>query len=155
MWIFGKKSKPPTTVPAADLPPELRPFYGRQNITSLQTRRLLALLGLVIIIAAAVLLGIWLHANFSSVNTPSSQTSTQTTTPNHNSTQTTTKPSTAKSNPAQPSQISKAPTNTTTTPTTIPNTGPGTAMLLIAGISSVGGAVIYHLHQMRTAQNKR
>lgn len=141
--MFGKKSNQPA--PTSDLPPELRPFYGQQNINNLRTRQLMAVIAVVIIVAGSVLLILWLNGQSTNVHQPkpTSQSSSQT----------------AKSGPkTQTSSPSKTQTGTTSNPqsaqsivpnNTMPNTGPGTEMFLIATSAALLGAVFYHFRQVK------
>ena len=146
MSIFGKK---PNQQPASpDLPPELRPFYGTQKSKSLQARRFLAVISLLVIIAAAVFIGLWLHGRLTSVThaKPTTHTSTQAAKPSH-STQnsTSSKPQTEPSVSSQPAQPASV-------PSTMPNTGPGMNILLASIGSGLLGAILYHIRQVRTSK---
>jgi cytoskeletal protein RodZ len=149
MWIFGKKSNQPA---AAELPPELRPFYGQNKAKGLQARSILVMILIVVIVVAAVFGGLWLHSLNTSVLKPkpsTHQTSTQATKGSHKA-QVSPTPKT-QANPAVTSQ----PAQSITPSSTIPNTGPGLNIFLVAFGSGLIGAVLYHIRQVRNSSNIR
>jgi cytoskeletal protein RodZ len=164
MSIFGKKSNQPTP----ELPPELRPFYGQQKASSLKTGRWLAIITLGVIVAVAVLFGLWLHGRNTSVHQPKPSTQLSTSTngnhstnvhsPSPSTTQTNpvksaqTTPSTTQPNPAGSSQSTPA---TTAPNAAIPNTGPGTNVLLASIGAGLLGAILYHIRQLRATSKIR
>ena len=149
MWIFGRKPNQPPVNP--DLPPELRPFYGTQKAKSLQARRFLAVISLLVILVAAVFIGLWLHGRLTSVTHPKVTT--------HSSTQTA-KPSTSTQNsssakPQTEPAVSSPSAQSATVPSAMPNTGPGMNIFLASLGSGLIGAILYHIRQVRTTSEKR
>jgi cytoskeletal protein RodZ len=149
MWIFDRK---PNQQPASpDLPPELRPFYGTQKAKSLRARRFLAVISLLVILVAAVFVGLWLHGRLTSATHAKATThsTTQAAKPSH---------STQNSSSAKPQTepaISSQPTQPATVPSAMPNTGPGMNIFLASIGSGLIGAILYHIRQVRTTSEKR
>jgi hypothetical protein len=135
MWFLGKKSNQQST--KLNLPPELRTFYGSQISRSLQLRRLAALLILVVIIAAAVLAGLWLHG----LSTGQPKVVTKQSAPK------TTQSIAVQTTPKSSSTVTQ-PASTGT----MPNTGPGTDIFLIAFGSGLTAAAAYHLRLRRVTR---
>ena len=141
--MFRKKSN---QLPInSDLPPELRPFYGQQNVKSLRTSQLMAIIAVVIIVSASVLLILWLNGQTTNVQQAKSTTQSS-------------RQASKSSNKTQVSSPTKTQTNTTGSaqsqqaaipPTTMPDTGPGMEMFLIATGAALLGAVFYHFRQIK------
>jgi hypothetical protein len=140
MWFLGKRSNQPST--KLNLPPELSSFYGNQIARSLKVRRAVALFIVVVIIAAAVLAGLWLHGlGTSQPKLASGQSATKTT------------PSIA----VQSTPKSSSTVTSTTSTGTMPSTGPGTDILVVAFGAGLTAAIGYHLrlrHKARQADSK-
>jgi hypothetical protein len=128
MWFLDKRSNQSST--KLNLPPELSSFYGSQIARSLKVRRAIALFVLLVIIVAAILAGLWLHG------LGGSQPKLAT---NH------TTPKTTPSIAVQPAPKSASTVTPSTSATTMPNTGPGTDIFLVAFGAGLTGAIVYHL----------
>jgi hypothetical protein len=140
MWFMGKQSNQPST--KLNLPPELSSFYGSQIARSLKVRRAIALFILVVIVAAAVLAGLWLHGLGSSQPKLASGQSAPKTTP---------------SIVVQSAPKSSSTATPPTSAATMPNTGPGTDIFLVAFGSGLTTAIGYHLrlrHRVRLSEPK-
>ncbi len=175
MRLFGKRSNSQPEM--TDVPPELRPYYREQAVAAHARRtalRLMLVFMVVVLVGAAGLWG-WLHVVKPKHNSPSSNTSnsqiaqnpsnaTGQSTPNAVPSPTNTDTTPPSSSPSQQAPSpSPSPTTTpssspqavdTATPNSrsIPNTGPGEAIIVMALVAGIAAMIGYHFRQRRLAR---
>lgn len=154
------------------IPPELKPYYGPDS--SLTRRRIFWVGRLILVILVVVVLvtlgSIWLHSHkvgekTAKTNTTSQQANNknQGAKPSGGSANTSEKPSSNKSSgsTAEPTNgsvsggSSEANSSGVATTNQIPNTGPGTTAIMLAGAAVIIGAILNYSRQLaRLNRNK-
>jgi hypothetical protein len=159
MRIFGRKANQQSTTPsAAQVPPELQPYYGRPSLGT-RLRRvglfILPVLAALALIAALIAGGMWLkhRSDDSNHKVVAKSPTIQVPTTNNNQYQ-----GNAQSQPTEPQPANTAPgANSVSSPsdqssTNIPSTGPSSSVYVLALIAAVFGTAAAYIRQLKIAR---
>ena len=163
MKLFGRKANQSPT--SATVPPELKPYYDGPSLGSRLRRAVLLVLPIIAaaaLIAALIFGGVWLkHRRDSEQASKSSQSAQQATqgAPSESGSSSTQgqNQSTGNQTNDNPSSSSEQSDNTQSQaaqPSTTPNTGPGSDIVILAVTTGAAATLLAYMWQLKTLRSR-